>query len=43
MKDVAYVINSDDKKNKDAHWVSLLVERNTELYTLILLPLDIIL
>ena len=35
MKDVAYVTNSDDKKNKGAHWVSLLVDRNTELYTCI--------
>ena len=29
MKEVAYVVNFDDKKIQRTHWVSLFIERNT--------------
>ena len=32
MKDVAYVINIDDKRSTGTHWVSLFVDRNTAVY-----------
>ena len=32
VKDRAYVINLDDKKNKGAHWVSLFITRNRAVY-----------
>ena len=28
-----YVINLDDKQSKKAHWVSLLVDKNTAVYS----------
>ena len=32
IKDGAYVINLDEKKSKETHWVSLLINRNTAVY-----------
>ena len=32
IKDVAYVINLDNKQSKRTHWVSLFIERNTATY-----------
>ena len=32
IKDGAYIINLDDKKNKGTHWVSLFINRNTAVY-----------
>ena len=37
-KDVAHLINIDDKKSKETYWVSLFIHRNS--CTLILLELD---
>ena len=37
-KDVAHLINIDDKKSKGTYWVSLFIHRNS--CTLILLELD---
>ena len=31
-KDEAYVINLDDKKSKETHWVSLFIDRNLAVY-----------
>ena len=32
IKDGAYVINLDDKQNKETHWVSLFIDKNTAVY-----------
>ena len=29
IKDVAYIINLDDKQSKGTHWVSLFIDGNT--------------
>ena len=31
IKDGTYVINCDDKKGKGTHWVSLVIDRNTNI------------
>ena len=43
IKDGAYVINLDDKKSKETHQVSLLIDKNTALYSWIVLELNIFL
>ena len=32
MKDIAYVINLDNKNSNGTHWISSLVDRNTAVY-----------
>ena len=32
IKDGAYMINIHDKQNKEAHWVSLFIDKNTAVY-----------
>ena len=32
MKHGAYVINLDDKNNKETHWVSLFIDKNLGVY-----------
>ena len=32
IKDGAYVINLNDKKSKGAHWISLLIDKDTAAY-----------
>ena len=32
IKDVAYVINLDDKNSKGTHWASFLIDRNAAAY-----------
>ena len=32
IKDRPYVINLDDKNSKGTHWVSIFIDRNTDIY-----------